>query len=153
MTIIIFLSLQDLVGLLKALYDAIGSSIKIPSNGTKTLKLRLSVGQENGPATELGQAAITAKGDGIIKDSPKKTDNVKNKENVKQKDSAKSKVKELSKVNNLMANKGIAGKCNNETQAKSMSAAKSRLTSQKHKELAELVQENMERNRIKQLRY
>ncbi|CAG5125887.1 unnamed protein product [Candidula unifasciata] len=37
---------EDLASLLKALYDAVGSSIKLPPNGAKTLKLRLTVGQE-----------------------------------------------------------------------------------------------------------
>ena len=34
---------QDLATLLKSLYDAVGSSIKLPEAGAKTLKLRLSV--------------------------------------------------------------------------------------------------------------
>ncbi|RUS91772.1 hypothetical protein EGW08_000480, partial [Elysia chlorotica] len=42
---------EDLASLLKALYDAVGSSIKLPPNGAKTLKLRLSVGQDGGAAT------------------------------------------------------------------------------------------------------
>lgn len=37
---------QDLASLLKALYDAVGSSIRLPPNGAKTLKLRLTVGQD-----------------------------------------------------------------------------------------------------------
>lgn len=42
---------EDLASLLKALYDAVGSSIKLPANGAKTLKLRLSVGQDGGSAS------------------------------------------------------------------------------------------------------
>ncbi|CAH1779930.1 unnamed protein product [Owenia fusiformis] len=34
---------EDLASLLKSLYDAVGSSIKLPQTGTKTLKLRLTV--------------------------------------------------------------------------------------------------------------
>ncbi|GFS23054.1 naked cuticle protein [Elysia marginata] len=47
---------EDLSSLLKALYDAVGSSIKLPPNGAKTLKLRLSVGQDGG-AANLQQVA------------------------------------------------------------------------------------------------
>ena len=39
--------MQDLAGLLKSLYDAVGSSIKLPDKGTKTLKLRLTVTPDN----------------------------------------------------------------------------------------------------------
>eukprot|EP00918_Siedleckia_nematoides_P012858 GHVU01028135.1.p1 GENE.GHVU01028135.1~~GHVU01028135.1.p1 ORF type:complete len:522 (+),score=32.86 GHVU01028135.1:133-1566(+) len=38
---------EDLAGLLKSLYDAVGSSIKLPEKGTKTLKLRLTVNPDN----------------------------------------------------------------------------------------------------------
>jgi len=164
---------QDLVGLLKALYDAIGSSIKIPNNGTKTLKLRLSVGQE--PAaivtteTTHAIAAKTEKVDNIKdekqnKNTPKKKDNSKVKDNsnskVKDKHKDSCKVKDISRLNNLVGVTTTKGtpKCNNETQAASQNAAaaaaaKARLGSHKHKELVSLVQENMERNHIKPLRY
>lgn len=157
------------MGLLKALYDAIGSSIKIPNNGTKTLKLRLSVGQEPAAVTvEQGQAMASKtekldniKEEKLTKNTPKKKDNVKVKDNsnVKLKDKHKEtcKVKDISRLNNLVGSttKGTP-KCNNETQAASQSAAaaaKTRLGSHKHKELVSLVQENMERNHIKPLRY
>lgn len=147
---------EDLVGLLKALYDAIGSSIKIPSNGTKTLKLRLSVGQE--PSSESGSNSVAAgkvEKDGEEKDAnkntPKKKDNSKHKENIKQKDSPKSKVKDISRLNNLVGGQSMPAKCNN-NDVQSQCTAKSRLSTQKHKELASLVQENMERNHIRALR-
>ncbi|XP_052230217.1 protein naked cuticle homolog 2-like isoform X2 [Dreissena polymorpha] len=165
---------EDLVGLLKALYDAIGSSIKIPNNGTKTLKLRLSVGQEtqmNGDAnqTSLGKSdkPNNQKEEKEVKTTPKKKDSAKvkesdlskakespiskTKENIKQKDSSRAKVKEISRLNNLVGSRG-APKCNNETQAQSKMAAKERLGSHKHKELVSLVEENMERNHVKPLR-
>ncbi|KAL4235167.1 Protein naked cuticle 1 [Mactra antiquata] len=162
---------EDLVGLLKALYDAIGSSIKIPNNGTKTLKLRLSVGQEaavqdTGQALLAAAGKVTAKGDKESgdkdsKNTPKKKDNAKkdnskHKENLKFKDSPKSKVKDISRLNNLVGKQtqSMPAKCNNNDvqPVQAQSAAKSRLSSQKHKELASLVQENMERNHIKPLR-
>ncbi|XP_053402865.1 protein naked cuticle homolog 2-like [Mercenaria mercenaria] len=153
---------EDLVGLLKALYDAIGSSIKIPNNGTKTLKLRLSVGQESMTDVDVSQVACNAvpktekdTDEKEPKNTPKKKDNSKHKENLKQKDSPKSKVKDISRLNNLVGvgSQSMPAKCNNnEVQAQSQSAAKSRLTSQRHKELASLVKENMERNHIKPVR-
>ena len=150
--------------MLKALYDAVGSSIKIPNNGTKTLKLRLSVGQDSAQAQ--GQTVDTAK----VKidknektDSPKKKDLLKNKENVKHKDSPKTKKKDITRLNNLTSSQTPSAKCNNETAGQLPSAAKtvgqlpsttkSRLSSKEHQELAELVQENMERNHVRQLRY
>ncbi|XP_060583522.1 protein naked cuticle homolog 2-like isoform X2 [Ruditapes philippinarum] len=153
---------EDLVGLLKALYDAIGSSIKIPNNGTKTLKLRLSVGQESSQELVPGEIACNAvagtEKDTEEKDSkntPKKKDNSKHKDNIKQKDSPRSKVKDISRLNNLVGvgSQSMPAKCNNnDAQALSQSTAKSRLTTQRHKELASLVKENMERNHIKPLR-
>ena len=140
--------------MLKALYDAVGSSIKIPNNGTKTLKLRLSVGQDG--AQGQGQTMDTAK----VKvdknektDSPKKKDLLKNKENVKHKDSPKTKKKDITRLNNLTSCTAPLAKCNNETAGHMSSTTKSRLSSKEHQELAELVQENMERNHVRQLRY
>ena len=133
---------------MKALYDAVGSSIKIPNNGTKTLKLRLSVGQDSAQ----GQGAET---DNNEKESPKKKDVLKNKENVKHKDSPKTRKKDITKLNNLTSTQPPLAKCSNETAGQSAAAsaaAKSRLSTKEHQELAELVQENMERNHIRQLR-
>lgn len=143
---------EDLAGLLKALYDAVGSSIKIPNNGTKTLKLRLTVGQDG--AQGQGQTGETSKMmvDKNEKDSPKKKDLLKNKDSVKHKDSPKTKKKDITKLNNLTSNQTPSAKCNNETVGQVPSVTRSRLSSKEHQELAELVQENMERNHIKQLR-
>ncbi|KAJ8302889.1 hypothetical protein KUTeg_019285 [Tegillarca granosa] len=133
----------DLASLLKALYDAVGSSIKIPSNGTKSLKLRLTVGQDG--------SQVTAEKSSRVKDR----DNSKNKLS-KLKESQK--VKEFSKLNNLtQANVQLPAKHNNETQGQSQQQGQScskriQLTSQEQQQLAELVQENMERNHVKQLR-
>lgn len=165
----LFYPQQDLVGLLKALYDAIGSSIKIPNNGTKTLKLRLSVGQETNVNSTTAQAVAaktenldTVKEEKQTKNTPKKKDNSKVKDNSnikskdKHKDTCKVKVKDISRLNNLVgSNSKGTPKCNNETQAAAQgqgTAAKARLGSHKHKELVSLVQENMERNHIKPLR-
>ena len=150
---IFILNLQDLAGLLKALYDAVGSSIKIPNNGTKTLKLRLSVGQDG--AQGQGQTEDTGKvmADKNEKDSSKKKDFLKNKDNVKHKDSPKTKKKDITRLNNLTSSQTPPAKCNNETAGQLSAATRSRLSSKEHQELAELVQENMERNHIKQLRF
>ena len=150
---IFILNLQDLAGLLKALYDAVGSSIKIPNNGTKTLKLRLSVGQDG--AQGQGQTEDTGKvmADKNEKDSSKKKDLLKNKDNVKHKDSPKTKKKDITRLNNLTSSQTPPAKCNNETAGQLSAATRSRLSSKEHQELAELVQENMERNHIKQLRF
>ncbi|GFN95425.1 naked cuticle-like protein 1 [Plakobranchus ocellatus] len=42
------INVLDFASLLKALNDAVGSSIKLPPNGARTLKLCLSVGQDGG---------------------------------------------------------------------------------------------------------
>jgi len=161
---------QDLVGLLKALYDAIGSSIKIPNNGTKTLKLRLSVGQEvnceTSPTTAEGKP-VKQNNEKEEKDkmTPKKKDNirvkVKEKEKIKDSPNSKSKdgkckdkvkVKDISRLNNLVGTKGTP-KCNNETQAETQGLVKVKVVPHKHRELVDLVQQNMERNHVKPLRF
>lgn len=136
---------EDLSSLLKALYDAVGSSIKIPSNGTKTLKLRLTVGPD-------GSLSPSHKG------SPKSKENKdKCKDTPKVKDTTK-----LQKVNNLtqanlqmplkQCNSEIQGHCYGNNLSQCQSPKRLPFTSQEHQQLAELVQENMERNHIKQLR-
>ena len=141
--------------MLKALYDAVGSSIKLPENGTKTLKLRLTVGQDN---TQIQLQQATS-----ITTAPRGKENAKVKNSCQIKDTGK--VKEFSKLNNLTGN---LLKCNNETaqsqgqgqqsqgqQGQGHCAARNRnqLSAQDQQQLVELVQENMERNHIKQLRY
>ncbi|XP_067652873.1 protein naked cuticle homolog 2-like isoform X1 [Haliotis asinina] len=137
---------EDLASLLKALYDAVGSSIKLPPNGTKTLKLRLTVGQDN---TQIQvQRASPTKG----------KENGKSKES-KTKDSIR--IKELSKLNNFM--QPGSAKVNNETQSAAAvtgtkttttttTTTRNQLSLEDQQQLVELVQENMERNHIKQLR-
>ena len=144
--------MQDLAGLLKALYDAVGSSIKIPNNGTKTLKLRLSVGQDGAQGQTMDTAKVKVDKNEKT-DSPKKKDLLKNKENVKHKASPKTKKKDITRLNNLTSCTAPLAKCNNETAGQVSSTTKSRLSSKEHQELAELVQENMERNHVRQLRY
>lgn len=159
-----FLSIQDLSSLLKALYDAVGSSIKIPSNGTKTLKLRLTVGQDN---TQLPENK-----------SPSKVKKEKVKDSDKVKDVPKS--KEFAKLNNNLTathvqlpakqcnsdlQERVKGQCQNSCQVKGHNpctaqsqdflcsgSKRIQLTSQERQQLVELVQENMERNHVKQLR-
>ncbi|XP_050396424.1 protein naked cuticle homolog 1 isoform X2 [Patella vulgata] len=126
---------EDLASLLKALYDAVGSSIKLPHNGTKTLKLRLTVGQDN---AQLHSARISS---AKSKDSPKVKDG-KTKETIKAKDFAK--------LNNLTTQQ-LNVKCNNEKQTPN-GKTRNQLSLEDQQQLAELVQENMERNHIKQLR-
>ena len=131
---------QDLSGLLKSLYDAVGSSIKIPSNGTKTLKLRLTVGQDGSQLTDM---TLT----------PGKTTNVNvkdiSKDKVKvNKESKSPKSKELPKVNNL-----TVAQTDNVVKSDNVPCTHVTLSSQQQQELAELVQANMERNRVKLLRY
>ncbi|CAL1537756.1 unnamed protein product [Lymnaea stagnalis] len=132
---------EDLASLLKALYDAVGSSIKLPPNGAKTLKLRLSVGQD---CTAELQTVANAKSTERSRNTNK---------------APKSKVREFSKLNNLMRIK-----CTNENQAQVQGLTGPEASQQgpdalarhvlvpDHQELASLVQENMERNQIKQLR-
>ncbi|KAK3086743.1 hypothetical protein FSP39_022726 [Pinctada imbricata] len=162
---------EDLASLLKALYDAVGSSIKIPSNGTKTLKLRLSVGQDGSQLTSTIKDSPKVK----VKDKPKNSDRAK--DNSKSKESP-SKPKEFSKLNNLTAThvQLPAKQCNSDAQCKdrvkspckgqgqcaegqkscqgqeSAGTKRIQLTTQEQQQLVELVQENMERNHIKQLR-
>lgn len=136
---------EDLSSLLKALYDAVGSSIKIPSNGTKTLKLRLTVGPD-------GSLSPSHVGSQKVKENKEKC-----KDNLKVKDSTK-----LQKVNNLtqaslqmplkQCNSDIQGHCYGNNLSQGQSPKRVPFTSQEHQQLAELVQENMERNHIKQLR-
>ncbi|XP_055891449.1 protein naked cuticle homolog 2-like [Biomphalaria glabrata] len=134
---------EDLASLLKALYDAVGSSIKLPPNGAKTLKLRLSVGQD-----------CTAE--------IQRVSNVKSSERCRNTNKApKNKVRDFSKLNNLMRTQI---KCTNENQAQVLGLATLEAVSCKpeeiarkslvpdHQELASLIHENMERNQIKQLR-
>lgn len=99
---------EDLASLLKALYDAVGSSIKIPSNGTKTLKLRLTVGQDGSqlPGNRTSPLKVKDCGKEKVKDISKS------------KDSPKS--KEFSKLNNLTrTHVQMPVKCNNESKGQS----------------------------------
>lgn len=167
-----FLCFQDLSSLLKALHDAVGSSIKIPSNGTKTLKLRLTVGQDN---TQLPENKSPSKGK---KEKVKDSDKVKVKDSDKVKEVPKS--KEFAKLNNNLTathvqlpakqcnsdlQERVKGQCQNSCQVKGHNpctaqsqdflcsgSKRIQLTSQERQQLVELVQENMERNHVKQLR-
>ncbi|KAH9499093.1 hypothetical protein Btru_006663 [Bulinus truncatus] len=136
---------EDLASLLKALYDAVGSSIKLPPNGAKTLKLRLSVGQD-----------CTAEIQTVS--------NIKSSERCRNTNKApKNKVRDFSKLNNLMR---THIKCTNENQAQVLGLTTIETVSCQqgaevvpkhgqmpdHQELATLIHENMERNQIKQLR-
>ena len=108
-----------------------------------------------GQDSAQGQGAETTPTDKNEKESPKKKDVLKNKENVKHKDSPKTRKKDITKLNNLTSTQPPLAKCSNETAGQSAAAsaaAKSRLSTKEHQELAELVQENMERNHIRQLR-
>lgn len=163
---------EDLSSLLKALHDAVGSSIKIPSNGTKTLKLRLTVGQDN---TQLPENKSPSKGK---KEKVKDSDKVKVKDSDKVKEVPKS--KEFAKLNNNLTathvqlpakqcnsdlQERVKGQCQNSCQVKGHNpctaqsqdflcsgSKRIQLTSQERQQLVELVQENMERNHVKQLR-
>ncbi|XP_064610738.1 protein naked cuticle homolog 1-like isoform X2 [Liolophura sinensis] len=178
---------EDLASLLKALYDAVGSSIKLPSSGTKSLKLRLTVGPDN---SQL-QADIKAD----VKSSPVK--NSKGKDSPVNKDSSLANAtdngqtihlpKDLSKLNNLLQQSSRhqhTPKCNIEKQQQQQAQQQQqqqaqqqqqtrhhqqqsghqpstlqtlhgnrvRLSSHDHQHLAELVQQNMERNHVRHLR-
>ncbi|KAL3860192.1 hypothetical protein ACJMK2_010350 [Sinanodonta woodiana] len=150
---------EDLSSLLKALYDAVGSSIKIPSNGTRTLKLRLTVGPDGSYSKEARAVCNKenfpkeSKKDTPTKDSPRKKDKIRFKD-ASSKVKSSSKVKEFSKLNNLTRTNV---KCTNETQV-GQSGVKPKIplcpqiSTQEHQQLADLVQANMERNQIRQLR-
>lgn len=171
---------QDLASLLKALYDAVGSSIKLPSSGTKSLKLRLTVGPDN---SQL-QADIKAD----VKSSPVK--NSKGKDSPVNKDCGVANAtdsgqtihlpKDLSKLNNLLQQSSRhqhTPKCNIEKQQQQQAQQQQqqqarhqqqsvyqpstlqtvhgnrvRLSTHDHQHLAELVQQNMERNHVRHLR-
>ncbi|BFZ12854.1 hypothetical protein BsWGS_15893 [Bradybaena similaris] len=141
---------EDLSSLLKALYDAVGSSIRLPPNGAKTLKLRLSVGQDT--TSQMHHSA-----------NPKSAERSKNTTKP-----AKNKVREFSKLNNLTRTQV---KCTNENLGQSsvvtaqdyvatqnldkkpsQQQPESQQAKPDHQQLADLVQENMERNQIRQLR-
>lgn len=159
-----FLSIQDLSSLLKALYDAVGSSIKIPSNGTKTLKLRLTVGQDN---TQLPENKSPSKGKKEkVKDSDKVKDVPKSKEFAKLNNNLTATHVQLpAKQCNSDLQERVKGQCQNSCQVKGHNpctaqsqdflcsgSKRIQLTSQERQQLVELVQENMERNHVKQLR-
>lgn len=162
-----FFLFQDLASLLKALYDAVGSSIKLPPNGAKTLKLRLSVGQD---ATSKIQTEANRKSAEMhCVTNQKSADRSRNMNK-----SQKSKVPEFSKLNNLT---GTQLKCTNQNQGQGSHFVQQDLNTfveaagtlvpqvaegsdplvtnvavPDSKQLASLVKENMERNQIKQLR-
>ena len=85
---------QDLATLLKSLYDAVGSSIKLPEAGAKTLKLRLSVSPDSAKLQ-----ADTNKTD--YKDNRQRDSN--NLKHMKNNDNCKLTTKETIKQNNLNA--------------------------------------------------
>ena len=85
---------QDLATLLKSLYDAVGSSIKLPEAGAKTLKLRLSVSPDSAKLQ-----AETNKSD--YKDNRQRDSN--NLKHMKNNDNSKLTTKETIKQNNLNA--------------------------------------------------
>ena len=85
---------QDLATLLKSLYDAVGSSIKLPEAGAKTLKLRLSVSPDSAKLQ-----ADTNKTD--YKDNRHRDSN--NLKHMKNNDNSKLTTKETIKQNNLNA--------------------------------------------------
>ena len=91
---------QDLASLLKALYDSVGSSIKLPPHGARTLKLRLSVGQDH---------SANMKNSVNLKANAAKSNSVSNADAAKDKSSKNG--KEFSKMNNL-TRKQV--KCSNE---------------------------------------
>lgn len=155
---------EDLSSLLKALYDAVGSSIKIPSNGTKTLKLRLTVGQDN---TQLSENKTPTKGKkDKVKDSDKVKDTPKSKEFAKLNNNLTATHVQLpAKQCNSDLQERVKGQCQNSCQVKGHNpctahgqdnvcsgSKRIQLTSQERQQLVELVQENMERNHVKQLR-
>ncbi|XP_022339408.1 uncharacterized protein LOC111134568 isoform X4 [Crassostrea virginica] len=163
---------EDLSSLLKALYDAVGSSIKIPSNGTKTLKLRLTVGQDNTQIPENKSSPTKGKKDKPSKDSDKVKDSPKVKDTPKSKEFAKlnnnltaTHVQLPAKQCNSDLQERVKGQCQNSCQVKGHNlctaqgqdylcsgSKRIQLTTQERQQLVELVQENMERNHVKQLR-
>ncbi|KAK7115043.1 hypothetical protein V1264_000989 [Littorina saxatilis] len=149
---------EDLASLLKALYDAVGSSIRLPPNGAKTLKLRLTVGQDR---TQIH--AISA---GKALTGGKRKENGGSGSKAKTSKESPKAPKQFSKLNNLTR---TTVKVNNQTQEAASQAqaqvqgqvegqgegvppGRKQLSAEDQQQLAELVQENMERNHVKQLR-
>uniref|UniRef100_A0A0B7A9M4 Protein naked cuticle homolog n=1 Tax=Arion vulgaris TaxID=1028688 RepID=A0A0B7A9M4_9EUPU len=139
---------EDLASLLKALYDAVGSSIKLPPNGATTLKLRLSVGQENVAQIQSANPKSSQRNKNINKPT-------------------KYKVREFSKLNNLTRTQV---KCTNENQGQSSMLANhdspgnlnqsdmrgqssaqnatNHVTARDHNQLTDLVRENADSNQF-----
>ena len=87
---------QDLATLLKSLYDAVGSSIKLPEAGAKTMKLRLTVSPDS--AKLQADADKTA-----YKDKDNRHRDSNNLKHIKNHDNSKLTTKETIKQNNLNA--------------------------------------------------
>ncbi|XP_025115691.1 protein naked cuticle homolog 1-like isoform X2 [Pomacea canaliculata] len=144
---------EDLASLLKALYDAVGSSIRLPPNGAKTLKLRLTVGQDRTQVHTLTTSKPLAGG--------KRKENSSSKGKSPQDVKGTTKQQQFSRLNNLTR---TSVKCNNQTQDANgqgqgpnpgevtEGSARKQLSPEDQQQLVELVQENMERNHVKQLR-
>ncbi|BFZ19210.1 hypothetical protein BsWGS_22249 [Bradybaena similaris] len=141
---------EDLASLLRALYDAVGSSIKLPPNGAKTLKLRLTVGQEN--VSHLQKPNIKST------ECSKSTNNP-----------PKHKVREFAKLNNLTRapvkrtnenqDQGVVNQdptpAATPAERKSLNCQPgmiSHVPATDHQHLIDLVQENLTRKQGRQLR-
>nr|KAG5713056.1 hypothetical protein BaRGS_021850 [Batillaria attramentaria] len=148
---------EDLASLLKALYDAVGSSIRLPPNGAKTLKLRLTVGQDRTQIHTLSAGKALAGG--------KRKENGGSGSKAKtSKDSPKAaKQQQFSKLNNLTRTnvkvnnqtQEAAGQGQSQSQVQGQDggvSGRKQLSPEDQQQLVELVQENMERNHVKQLR-
>lgn len=64
---IVFL-LQDIAGLVTTIYDTLGSSIKVPHYGSKTIKVKLTVSPDQ-RKKDVAQDAVPAGGDGMPNDN------------------------------------------------------------------------------------
>ncbi|XP_076449911.1 uncharacterized protein LOC143286177 isoform X2 [Babylonia areolata] len=145
---------EDLASLLKALYDAVGSSIRLPPNGAKTLKLRLTVGQDRTQIHAISAGKpLGARG--------KRKENGGSSGKAKTcKESSPKAPKPFSKLNNLTRatvkvnnqTQEAAGQGQGQAEASGSGLGRKHLSLEDQQQLVELVQENMERNHVKQLR-
>jgi len=72
--------LQDIAGLVTTIYDTLGSSIKVPHYGSKTIKVKLTVSPDQ-RKKDVAQDAVPAGGDGMPNNSSSSSSNNNNNDN------------------------------------------------------------------------
>ncbi|CAE1320865.1 NKD [Acanthosepion pharaonis] len=151
---------EELGNLFQALYDAVGSSIRLPLNGTKKLKLRLSIGHDHShlDTTLKDQSPPLVKKKAKLKNSSRLTEW---KEMSLQAGAggstrvAMADPKECTKLNNLdaspRAKPSTMSKMENQLTATTPGIGhRLMLSCREQRKLTEMVHENMVRNHVRQ---